>query len=198
LLGKDWGELEILEHAGYLLFPAEIAKRKADGTFEQINIRLKVPREPEKRKARLEAREISKAEGLDPELDKDLIEDLEVICTVCEATRNNTKPYERWEPYPRALEKSYDRSSIIQLYDKLDAITDAIDPRAKDISEAEMLVLLGAIAKERSILPLLVYGQDAQNSFITTMAALLLNSMAQKSSSDASEPSTPGSSQQSN
>jgi hypothetical protein len=86
----------------------------------------------------------------------------------------------------------------MQLWGQLDALATAIDPAAKELDDAQMSAVLAAIAKERSIRPLAVLGPDAQSGFIVTMADRLLSYMAQKSSSDASEPSTPGSSALSN
>jgi hypothetical protein len=157
-----------------------------------------VPREPDNRKFRIEARKIAVEDKLDLKEDADLVDNLEIICTMAWAIRNVTEPHEPWEPEPRELEKRYDRGSIMQLWGQLDALATAIDPAAKDLDEAQMASVLASIAKERSIRPLAVLGPDAQSGFIVTMADRLLSFMDQKSSSDASEPSTPGSSALSN
>jgi hypothetical protein len=198
LLSKSWDDYEILEHAGNLFFPAELKRIQKTGEFEIIKVLLRVPREPDNRKFRIEARKIALEDGLDLKEDADLVDNLEIICTMAWAIRNTTAPYEPWEPDPKALEKRYDRGSIMQLWGQLDALATAIDPAAKELDDAQMSAVLAAIAKERSIRPLAVLGPDAQSGFIVTMADRLLSYMAQKSSSDASEPSTPGSSALSN
>ena len=113
LLNKDWGDLELLETGdGRLLFPAEIHKLKKGGGFETIPVMLRIPREPELRQARVQAREIAKKDGLDLDRDKDLIKNLEDICILCEACRNPKPPHETFDPYPGDFEKNYDLHSI--------------------------------------------------------------------------------------
>lgn len=197
LIGKNWGELEILEHYGYLLFPETLYKRSKSGEFEKQPIVLRVPRQHELREARVEARRIAKDDGLDPSLDKDLIDDIETVCILSKAIRNCTPPHEPWEPDPRGLEKRYDRGSLIQLWAKLDALHQVVDPAPHKIGEEEMFALIAAIAKERNILPLAVYGPAAQASFVIFMASLLQSSLESRSSSESSEHSTPRSSQSS-
>ena len=81
LIGKDWEGIEELEeHAGYLLFPSKIYKRNKKGGFDETPIMIRVPRQHELRKARVEARARANEEGLDPKLDADQIDDLENIC----------------------------------------------------------------------------------------------------------------------
>lgn len=187
LMSKDWEDLKMLEHAGYLLFPENLYKRTKDGKFEAKPIMLRIPREPELRKARIESRRIAKEDGLDLNMDKDLIETIECTCILSMSIRNNTPPYEPWEPDPRLLEKYWDRSSLSQLWAKLDELAKVIDPRPENISSEEMLMLMTKIAKVRNIHPLHAYGPGAQNFFIVTMAGLSLTYLESKSSSELSE-----------
>ena len=184
LLSKDWSELQVLEHYGYILFPEKLYRRKPNGSFEEKEIYLRVPREPELRAARVSSRKIAESEGLDLDRDRDLVETLECICILSVAIRNNTKPYEPWEPDPKILEKTWDRGSLTQLWAKLNEYMRVIDPRPETISKEEMIVLMANIAKEGNIYPLHVYGQVAQNSFIITMANLSLSYLESKSSSE--------------
>lgn len=194
LLGKDWGELEVLEYEGRMLFPAEIHKIKKNGTFETVPVRLQVPREPDLRKARVQARQIALEDGLDLDRDKDLVEDLETICILSIAIRNY-KPMdsgfcEPFEMDPKYLEKNFDRASLMAVWSKLDRLTERVNPRPEKMTKEESLAMLCAIAKARNISPLLAFGPDAQDSYIVTMGDLLLSYMGQKSSSESSEPST--------
>ena len=184
LLCKSWGEFEALEFAGYLLFPDRIYKREKSGKFQEIDIVLRVPREPELRKARVQARQIATEDGLDPLLDSDMVDNLEVICTLAISIRNCSSPHEPWEPDPRTLEANYDKQSLTQIWAKLQAFAEIINPAPEQISEDEVYALLCAIAKERNIRPLLVYGPDARNTFVATMASRLLSYMESKSSSE--------------
>lgn len=192
LLSKDWGELEVLEHAGYLLFPDVLLRRQRDGSFKQEPVMLRVPREPDMRKARVEARAIFKKEGLDEKLDRVMFSNLESFCILAEACRNVSPPHEPWVPDARDLEKNYDKASLMQLWEKLERLNDVVNPAPEKISPQEMLVLLAAIAKERNIGPLAVYGSAAQTSFVVTMVDLLLSLSESKSSSELSEHLTQG------
>jgi hypothetical protein len=189
LLGKSWGELEVLEHYGYLLFPDSIYKRKKDGTFDEIKVCLRVPRQHELRKARVEARRIAMEDGLDLDRDKDLFNDLETICILSMAIRNRATPHESMIPEPRELERDYDRACLMQIWAKLDALHQVVDPAPHKISEEEMFALIAAIAKDRSISPLAVYAADSQANFVIFTASLLASFLVSKSSSEPSDSS---------
>ena len=183
LLGKSWDDLEVLEHAGHLLFPAEVYRRVRGGEFEPIKVRLRVPRGTDLRKARVKAREWALEEGLDLQADRDLVDDLEIMCTLARAIRNATPPHEPWVADPRELDKDYDRRSLMQVWGKLDSLVHVLDPAPNTISGDEMVALLGAIVRENSIVPLAVYGPESQAGFIVTMAGQLLSLLQSKSSS---------------
>jgi hypothetical protein len=182
LLGKDWAGLEVLEQDGRLLFPDKIYKRKADGTFLGQDVKLQVPREPDIRWARLEARRLAAASDppLDPNRDRDLIENLEAMCLVSRCMRDPRVPTREFDPDPSHLEESWDKSALTQIYEKLDRLAQVIDPRPEDIGEDEILAVVAAIVKARSILPLVVYGPAAQNICVVTMADRLVSSLASK------------------
>lgn len=176
LIGTPWGDLEVLEKAGYLLYPGTILRATTrPGQFETQPVMMRVPRGPDLRRARIQARELARAEGLDLQADKDLVDDLEITCTLAMCLRNTTEPFEPWEPDPRELDRRYDRQSLRQAWARLDALAQMIDPAPAEIGEAEMLALLSAIARDRSILPLAVYGQASQIFFIVTMASRLMS-----------------------
>lgn len=188
LLEKDWGEMEVLESQGYLLFPAEIHKRKKDGSFEAIPVLMRIPKEPDLRAARVAARNTAIEDGLDLERDKDLVQNLEDIHILCRSLRNPKPNHEEFDPFPEHFEKIYDRASISALFDKLEKLSSLVNPRPDSIAEGEIVPLMMAIAEGRDISPLAVYGPDAQAGFILTMVDQLLSFMAPKSSSESSEP----------
>lgn len=196
LMTKDWSKLEVIENADGLLFPDNLYRRRADGTFEETPVLLKVPREYDARKARVMARKIAKDEKLDLQLDKDLVENLETTClmSLCVLNakpgvdpRDGSKFHEPWVTDPLQLEKQYDRESLTQLWAKIDNLSHVVDPRPDVIGNAELLVLIAKIAEARNIAPLLVYGSAAQNTSIVSMANLLLSLLASKSSSESSD-----------
>lgn len=190
LIGRDWGDLEVLEQAGRLLFPEKIYKRSKSGRFDPVSIVVQVPRHPDIVKARIKARELALEDGLDPKLDRDLIDDWETICTLSIAIRNEKPPHEQWEPFPRALAEQYDKQSLTQIWAKIDEFTRVVNPAPEQISTNEMYALMSAIAKERNLSPLFVYGSGAQTIFIVTLVDQLLSLLESKSSSEPSEPST--------
>lgn len=173
ILSKDWGELRALEHAGYLLFPDTVYKRKSDGELEEIAVCFRVPRQHELRKARVAARRIGAKDGLDPDRDADLISDIETICILSHSIRNAKPPHEPWVPDPEDLEKNYDRSSLMQVWAKIDALHRVIDPSPATLSEKEVLALVSAIAERRSILPLIACAPDARDFCVIFMASRL-------------------------
>lgn len=181
ILSKKWEDFEAEEHADYLLFPEDLIKRKKDGTFENTPIMIRVPREHEMRKARIRARGWAKKEGLEPDIDPDLFDNMDSMCVLSVAIRNNTVPYEPYEPDPERLEKVYDRVCLDALWAKLEAYRQVIDPRVANLSEEETLAIIGVIAKARNVIPLAALGGASQNSFVVTMAVRLQSLLAPKS-----------------
>jgi hypothetical protein len=187
LLKKQWGDLEVKEAEGRLLFPEKIYRRSRDGSFEAVPILIRILRHHEIRQARLNARVQAEEEGLDPDRDKDLIQNMEAMHELAIAMRDPKDPLIPFDPHAAELEKHYDPDSLLQIYEKLDRFTMALDPRPQEISEGEIVALAAAISKERTILPLAVYGPVAQNISIVYMADLLTTLQAAKSSQDSSE-----------
>jgi hypothetical protein len=181
LLREGWEGLEVIEFAEHLLFPDKIYKRKADGTFDEKDIMLRVPRDFELRKARAQARALAAKDGLDEDRDKDLFDNIEVMCILSFAIRNNTEPYEPWIPDPLILERKYDKPCLAQIYGKVEVYGTIVDPKPEQISKEEMYALTASLASESNLLPLHVYGSVAQTSYIVTMANLLMNSPEFKS-----------------
>lgn len=182
LLGRDWKGLEVLEQDGRLLFPDKIYRRKVDGSFEGQAVLLQVPREPDIRWARLEARRLASASNppLNPERDRDLIENLEAMCLVSRCMRDPKVPTREFDPSPEHLEEAWDKGALTQIYEKLDRLAQVVDPRPETIGEDEVLAVVAAIVKARNILPLVVYAPAAQNICVVTMADLLVSSLASK------------------
>lgn len=183
ILEKTWDELETLEHAGYLLFPDTLRRRKRDGTWEEIPVTLRVPREPETRRARVQARQWAKEEGLDPQLDPDVFDNMDTMCILAMAIRNATPPHEPWEPDPKVLESKYDRPCLDAMWAKLEALRTVIDPRPNQLSEEDIAAVIASIASTRTTVPLAVFAGAAQNSCVVSMAEQLMSLLGSKSSS---------------
>lgn len=184
LMTKDWGELEVLEHADHLLFPEKLIRRKADGGWDETDIMLRVPRDPDMRQARVEARAWAASAGIDEKRDRDLFETMENMCILAASIRNSSAPYEPWEPDPKILEKRYDKVCLRRLWERLDKLNDILNPNPDQLSAPEIVALIIAIAKARHLGPLVVYGPGAQTSFVVSMVDLLLSSLGSKLSSE--------------
>lgn len=193
LLGKSWDELQVLEHAGYLLFPNVIRRRVANGKFEDVKVMIRLPRNREFRQARVEAREIALKDGIDLDRDKDLFEDIETACILARAIRNSTPPHEPYEPDPGVLEQRFDRSSLARIWRELDVLHKLVDPSDHLIRDEELFALVAAIAREQSIGPLADYDAASRAYFTITTVSLLWGYMGSKSSLEPSASSTPGS-----
>lgn len=190
LLSKKWSELEVLECEDYLLFPESIYRRNTKGGFTEEKVMVRVPREPDIRRARVQARRWALEDGLDLDRDADLVDQLETLCVMSDCIRNfkpSTDPRtglefrEAWEPDPKALEKRYDKQSLNQLWSKIDALGQVIDPRPNTLGKEETLGCIAAIAKSRTIAPLHAYGSGAQQTCIVFMAQALLSFLESKS-----------------
>lgn len=181
ILEKKWDEFEAEEYADYLLFPDELVKRKKDGTFERLPVMLRVPREHETRKARLDARAWAARDGLDPALDPDIFDNMDTMCTLSVAIRNTSAPYEAFEPDPSRLERIYDRPCLDAMWAKLGAYRSVLDPRPNALNEEETLAVIGVVAKTRNIGPLAALGGESQNNLIVSMAVQFVTSRISKS-----------------
>jgi hypothetical protein len=179
VLSKTWEELEAVEMDGQLLFPFDLKRRTSKG-WESVPVLLKVPREPDTRKARLQAREWARREKLDPDLDPELFSNMDSLCALSLCMRNVSPPHEPWEPFPDKLESLYDRPSLDAAWAMLDALKTVIDPRPHELSEEEMLGVIAAVARARNIVPLAAFAGESQNNCVVTMAQRLQSSQASK------------------
>ena len=193
LISEGWAGLEPREHGGYLLFPDYVLRRRAKGV-ERIKVMLRVPREPELRRARLWARHEAKHEGLDLDRDQDLVTSMENLYLLTICIRNAEPDHEQWVAEPMELERDYDRASLLLAWSKIDKLHAYMNPADADISPAQMLTLMARLASERHLGPLAGYGPDAQRAFVLSMVDQVLSSMAQRSSQELLDSPTPGAS----
>jgi hypothetical protein len=152
---------------------------------------LRVARDHELREARTEAREICKKDKINPELDPDLFDQADAMCILAKCIRSDTPPHEPHEPNPLTLEKRYDRASLKTLWARLEVYNELVNPRPEKIGEEDMFAIIAAIARERNIGPLAVFGSRAQSSYIISTAVLLQTLLGSRSSLESSDSSTP-------
>lgn len=187
LMTTDWAELETFEFADNLLFPETLYHRGSGGKWLEKSVMLRVPKPRDLRQARVEARLLAKQEKIDETKDKDLFVNLENMCILARGIRNDTEPYEPWEPDPLILEAKYDTVCLQHMWEKLERLNEVLNPAPKQLGSGEIVALIVAIAKARHLGPLIVYGPGAQTSFVVSMADLLLNSVGSKLSSESLE-----------
>jgi hypothetical protein len=187
LTKSRWEDLLVKEHDGRLLFPDKIYRRGQTGEFDGIPVMIRVLRQHELRQARIAARKRAIDEGLDLDRDKDLISNMEAIHALSMALRDPENPNTPFDPFADKLEENYDFDSLLQVYEKLDRYTLALNPRPETVSEADIVAMAAAISEAQSIAPLAAYGQVAQSTCIVYMAELLTSLQRMKSSSDSSE-----------
>lgn len=191
LSAMRWEDLEAFEQGGVLHFSETLQRRKPNGKFEEIKVKLRVPQTHELRAARREARDLAKQDGIDPKLDLDLFNDLDNTCILWRAIRSDTAPFEPWAMDVRDLEKRLDKPCLQQAWGKLEGYRRVIDPRPVALNRAQLLGLVASIAEGRNISPLLAIDSPAQAAFVIFMARLLQSFLSFKSSSQSSGTSTP-------
>lgn len=130
---------------------------------------------------------------IDPEKDADLFETLDNMCLLWLAIRNPKPPHEPLVGWPKDLEEAYDSASLAQVARKLRVLMVAVDPVPPDLNEDQLLAIIAALAKDRSVLPLAVCDPGSQHTCILYMAARLQNFLESTSSSAPSDSSMQGS-----
>lgn len=183
LMTTSWGDLEAIEFADHLLFPDVLIRRKVDGSWHRENVFLRVPREPDLRKARVEARALAAKERIDEEKDRGLFVNLENMCILAMSIRNTSAPYESMHPDPILLERKFDKVCLQHMWAKVEQLSEVLNPAPEQLSSPEIVALIVAIARARHLGPLVVYGPGAQTSFVVSMGDLLLNLLGSKLSS---------------
>ncbi len=186
LMTTKWDDLEAMEFNDSLMFPDVLIRRKADGSWLHEDVFLRVPKDADLRASRAEARALAptkKAGPIDETKDRDLFSNLENMCILARSIRNTSDPYEPMHPDPLLLEAKFDKVCLNHMWDKLERLSEVLNPAPEQLSSAEIVVLIVTIAKARHLGPLVVYGPGAQSSFVVSMADLLLNLLGSKLSS---------------
>lgn len=178
LRGKTIEELAIVEHGGRALFPDKIQRVKADGSFESVDVYVRVPRHVEVMQARHEAREFFRKRKLDPKEDNDLFEQLDTFAVLARAIRDKAPPHDQFQTLEFLLSnepgKGFDTESLLDVWTRLEVYRKMIDPRVTVVSEDDALRAAYEIDRVQNISPLAGIAGHELDSCIFTMASLLV------------------------
>ncbi|HKQ70998.1 MAG TPA: hypothetical protein VJT73_16745 [Polyangiaceae bacterium] len=189
LRSATWEELEAIEDGDRVLFPDVIRQRTAKGELNETEVMVRVLRMPERRKARLDARELAKKVGVDPAVDPELFDDIDTLCTLARAIRDKGDPKTQ-HMTAEMLEGAYEWRSLKEVYGRYKVYEDRTDPGLEIADEKEMWAALGAIARAGNCLPLVELASLSQNACIVFSARQALLSPTFKSFLESIDSST--------
>ena len=172
---KTWDELEAIDEGGRLFFRDSIKRIGAKGVVEDVPVLMCVPRE-EKRRARIEARAWAAREGLDPDKDADIFDDMCSYCELALCLRDVDSPKTQFQT-AETLEKHFDRASISDLKARQELYADLIDPRPSVATEDDMLAVAATIARVGNVSPLVAFDSRSQTAYIIFTADRLTRLM---------------------
>lgn len=168
--GKTWDELEVKTHeSGRLMFPAEIRRRKADGSVESVKVRVCVQNPQDKILARATARAwFRQIKDLDFERDKDLFLEMEQVCILAQALRTHAEPHSQFATHDELAQ--YDEQSLRDLRERLTLFEAMLDPRESVLDEETAWRKIFAVARGSTLLPLNDIAGHEQPSLVLRMA----------------------------
>jgi hypothetical protein len=193
LEGRTWEELEAIEHDGRLLFKDTLKKRDARGRVVEKAVRIRVPRQLERSRARSLARKWIVELGLDEEKDAHHFDAYETICLVACAVREDAVPHEQHMLH-QDLAASCDVKTILELWDRVNFYDKLSQPRLGEVDAATFKAVVAAIARKGNLSPLVAIAGDTQDAFVVRMAEELMSSPTFSASSRSPATSTPASS----
>ena len=193
LEGKTWEELEAIEHEGRLLFKDTLKKRDARGRVVEKPVRIRVPRQMERSRARTLARKWLAELGLDEEKDAHHFDAYETICLVACAVREDAAPHEQHMLH-QDLAAQCDVKTILELWDRVNFYDKLSEPRLGEVDAATFHAVVRAIARKGNLSPLVAIAGDTQDAFVVRMAEALTSSPTFSASSPSPATSTPASS----
>lgn len=173
---RTWEELEVVEHGdGHLLFKDFLRRKTPKGTFELVEVRVRIVRMIEVAQARAECRAWCKELKLDEEKDRDVFSELEQVCILSHAIRAKEAPYPQLED-PRDLALKYDEVSLMDMLGRIEALRWSIDPRVNLDTPDDVWTMVERVARAGHLRPLTDIAGPEQSSFIVFMANQALHS----------------------
>lgn len=206
--GKTLEELNAIEVAGRVLIPDALNKIGPKGEPISVPVLVRVPSEGERARGRMEAIKLVaerylKQMGRDPEkhtverarivIGAEVFEDLDTYAIVAQSLFEPR--VDAGKPTPAfllsVLYDSYPKSSIFDIYDRIEFYAKLFNPRMDNLSDEQFWGCVEAIARVRNLSPLVGISGSEQTGCITRMAVELSNSRKLKFSLPSTEISTP-------
>ena len=187
--GADFAELGALEHEGRLHFPESLKKRNAKGELVEVPIVIRIPRQEERARARVEARKWCEKIGIDPEKDADHLDSFDTLCLCARAIRDVEPPHAQ-HMLAHDLVASYDTRSLLDAWDRINFYDRMLDPRPEEIDDATFERLVEAVRKAGNLRPLAAIAGSAHDRFVTRMASELSSLWTARSSAPSLATST--------
>lgn len=173
---RTWEELEVVNHKdGHLLFKDFLRRKKPDGTFEMIEVRVRIVRMLEIAQARAEARQWLAELKLSEEKDRDIFEELEQVCILSHAIRDKDAPYPQHYD-ARALVDIYDEASLKDILGRIEELKTRLDPRVELRDPDEVWRMVERVARAGHLAPLTDIAGHEQTSFVVFMASQAMSS----------------------
>lgn len=192
LVLENWDQIGVEERDGVLFLPATILRRDATGGVATVaNVRLRVATNGERVRARVEAREFAKAQGLDLDRDVDLVDMFEQYAILARAIRDEDC-HTQHVPDAATLWKEYEPGSISELWGRYDAWVRMNHPSFGTWDAERMWQVIARIKQRSDISFLAVMPGFEQASCILLMAREACNSPNAPSYAASSGISTPG------
>ncbi len=185
----SWEELSVIENKEHgLLFPAKLRRRNASGSVIEEDVCVRVPRPIDHLKARKAARDLLAKVPIDPEKDKDLLDQAEDLCLVAAAIRDTKAHGQMFDVDDFA---KIDEGCIRDIKERINHFKMMLDPRGPVQTEEQFWGVVAEIWEKRNILPLADIAGHEQHSFIMRLVWEAMKSRTTSSSPASSETSTP-------
>jgi hypothetical protein len=179
---QTWDELEVLEQDGRLYFADTIKKRDGKGRITEKPIRVRVPRQTERSRARVLARKWMAELGLDEEKDPHHFDAYETICLVACSVRDDAPPHDQHMLH-QDFAAACDVKTILELWDRVNFYDKLTEPRLGEVDAETFKAVVHAIAKKGNLSPLVAIDGVTQDAFVVRMASELSSFLTSSASS---------------
>lgn len=168
--GKSWDELEVVPHeSGRLMFKAELRRRGPKGEIESRPVRVCAPEVKDHVRAKSLARLwFKETEGLDPDRDSEIFDEMESVCLLSLLIREPEAPYSQLMTHDELAEWS--QASLKDVQERIKVFESMLDPRTGVATEQQLWDVVARVARDGNLLPLADIVGHEQPSCIAFMA----------------------------